>query len=264
MTIQLIEVGEGVKLECDLHYNSKAHYRDAALILVHPYKLLGGNMYDYVINELWKASCTRRNDFSLILRYNQRSVGRSDSTWFSFLTNWRGQDDSTDLLHLIEHISSCPTPNSSNTQPAKRRVVIVGYSFGAALGASVIKHPHVVGYIGISIPIGSVANILQTCASFDALCRANHIPRLFLMGENDQYTSCRNFMDSITKAGGIELNREKGFFDPRVFDGWNKESDASLFGKIFDDDDHFWALNCALMVEYCLEFTSKVILPGEG
>lgn len=51
----------------------------AAAVILHPYAPLGGSMHDHMVLELFRAAA-QSQAFRLVLRYNQRGVGRS-SGW---------------------------------------------------------------------------------------------------------------------------------------------------------------------------------------
>ena len=114
------------------------------------------------------------------MRYNQRSVGRSKGRRLAF-KNLRGQEDAGDVTSMVEFLcNQLPGPSP--------RVVIIGYSFGACLGAYALEDPRVAAYIGVSFPLGGLSAILQTNAGFQKVCAARKIPRLLVLGSVDQYT----------------------------------------------------------------------------
>ncbi len=91
------------------------------------------------------------------------------------------------LLVLPGHVSSTwlERPRAFKRQtacmpcsPAVRR-----YSWGSCLAAHGLSHPAVAAYVGVSVPLGGMAWVLQTKKHFGEVCRAIHVPRLLLLGD---------------------------------------------------------------------------------
>ena len=59
----------------------------AGVLILHPYALLGGSMADYVVSELF-GQCAASPEVSVVVKYNQRGVGRSSGS-----KNVRGKED---------------------------------------------------------------------------------------------------------------------------------------------------------------------------
>ena len=98
------------------------------VLILHPYSLLGGSMSDHVVCELFRA-CAASPRCSVVLKYNQRGVGRSSGS-----RNVRGRDDAADVMDLIDFVcAQMPTGSA-------RRVVVVGYSW-CAVPAGALQHP---------------------------------------------------------------------------------------------------------------------------
>lgn len=57
------------------------------------------------------------------------------------------------------------------------------YSWGSCLAAHGLSHPAVAAYVGVSVPLGGMAWVLQTKKHFGEVCRAIHLPRLLLLGD---------------------------------------------------------------------------------
>ncbi len=194
-------------------------------------------------------------DFSLVMRYNQRGVGRSKGRRFSF-KNLRGEQDAADVTHMIEFLSQKLTsPDSKSVQ-----VIVIGYSFGACLASYALQDPRVALYIGISFPLGGVSSLLKTKQAFDLLCKAAHVPRLLVLGAQDQYTKVDAMEGAMKIGGGVRIlegeKRETSLAgSPSAVVGVAENEHLAqkpLLLKIFSENSHFWETDLALMVEYCI------------
>ena len=61
------------------------------------------------------------------------------------------------------------------------------YSWGSCLAAHGLSHPAVAAYVGVSPPLGGMAWVLQTKKHFAEVCRAIHLPRLLLLGDQVRF-----------------------------------------------------------------------------
>jgi alpha/beta superfamily hydrolase len=204
------------------------------------------------------------------MRYNQRGVGRSKGRRFS-LKNLRGDQDVADVPHMVEFLS---TQLSSADSSSTASMIVIGYSFGACLAAYALQDPRIALYVGISFPLGGLAAVLQTKKGFDLLCKATHVPRLLVLGSQDQYTKLPVMEKAMKAGGGVQMLEEENEEEkkrrerrhdygslpgsPPAVVGLTEQQNQQqgrekpLLLKVFSANTHFWESDSALMVEYCL------------
>jgi alpha/beta superfamily hydrolase len=213
-------------------------------------------MYDGVVTEIFRQGQASRN-FGAVLKYNMRGVGGSDgqglvSRMFGSLPRVSCDYDVHDVTHVIEFlIKSIERENPS----VEARVAIVGYSYGAALAArAAAQHPRVCQYVGISIPIGTVASFFLNSKHhcMDMLYMSRDIPRLLVLGKNDQYTSERQLVECVRKSGRVlaEMSSPEEHVSPLV----KSMESGGIRVDIFENNDHFWGNDCACMIEHVMSW----------
>ena len=199
-------------------------------------------------------------------------MGRSKGRRLAF-KNLRGQEDATDVTSMVEFLSNqLPGPSP--------RIVVIGYSFGACLGAYALEDPRVAAYIGVSFPLGGLSAVLQTKIGFQKVCAASKVPRLLVLGSVDQYTKISVIEEAMKVGGGVRIEEESEeqgnrrvslpgagsspAGSPAVVGlggslGVAGEGSRPLELKIFPGNGHFWESDSALMVEYCIEYLERVL-----
>ena len=148
------------QLEAILKEPREGAPKGVALVL-HPHPLGGGTMHNKVV---FRAAAAL-NDASLtVLRINFRGVGQSTGEH----DEGRGEQDDVraSLDYLSEHYPG-------------QRILLCGFSFGAAVGLTVgIHDPRVAYLIGIGVPLKKYD------FSFLTSCRK---PLLLVHGEHDEF-----------------------------------------------------------------------------
>lgn len=183
------------------------------------------------------------------MRYNQRGVGRSrGGRKLLNFGNARGQQDQADVPDMVTFLTD-------QLQGSPKRVIIIGYSYGACLAAHALAHPSVFGYVGISFPLGGLSFLLRTRMAFDRVWSASHVSRLLILGSQDQYTRQEKLEEAMAAGNGVVLDGRVEF-DPSAvttleLELAEKGSGKPLLLKVFEGNGHFWESDCALMVEYC-------------
>ena len=211
-----------------------------------------------LFNSFYRQAVASQN-FSLVMRYNQRGVGRSKGRRFAF-KNLRGDLDVTNVPHMVEFLGT------QLSSPAK--IIVIGYSFGACLASYALQDPRVVLYIGISFPLGGLTALLQTKKGFDMMCRATHVPRLLVLGSDDQYTKLVAMEEAMKVGGGVRIAEESeggsrlagspaAVVSLMAEAGQQQGEGKPLLLKVFSENTHFWESDCALMVEYCLAWAEQ-------
>ncbi|KAI7843226.1 hypothetical protein COHA_003206 [Chlorella ohadii] len=258
-----------------LLFEAPERERGAAAVILHPYAPLGGSMHDHMVLELFRAAAQSRA-FRLVLRYNQRGVGRS-SGW----KNWLGGDDQRDVLDVVEWAAA------RLTGPEKH-VAVIGYSWGSCLAAHGLSHPAVAAYVGVSVPLGGMAWVLQTKKHFGEVCRAIHVPRLLLLGDQDQFTGTAAMHTAVRENGGLLLRQDDSFqpeADAHAAASTAAGSSSSgtiggsgsggsgggggvhpgaerreLLLRIFPGDDHFWMSHGNVAAAYAVRWLEAQLL----
>ena len=191
---------EGCPLEAELVRTGRGA---AAAVILHPYPWLGGCMYDHVCDAVFQQ-LRAHEDVNTVLRYNSAGVGHSGGGFPSLL----GGPECEQLRKVCDFLC-----RGLEDPPA--RLYVVGYSWGACIGASVLDHDGVRGYVGISIPIGYIASLFLRTEKFWHLCRGSAVPKLFVHGARDNFTSIRFLRKGLEDCRGPHQLLEYG-------------------------DDHFW------------------------
>ena len=143
------------------------------IIVCHPHPQFGGTMANNVVRVIYKSFS--QAGFPA-LRFNFRGVENSDG----FQTGGEGErEDALAACHYL----------LDNTQPTQQ-ILIIGYSFGAMIGASIVDElDALVGYVAVSYPFTMLPQYIAQAQSYK--------PKLFLMGEWDDYTSMDAFSTSL-------------------------------------------------------------------
>lgn len=191
--------------------------------------------------------------FGVVLRYNQRGCGRSSGRRLS-LRNLRGEGDAADVASIADFLFS-ELPGDTDTP---KRIVVIGYSFGAHLGAQILQDSRVAAYVGVSYPLGGLAGLLKTKEGFEKVKEATKIPRLLVLGAQDEYTKVAA-MDKALREGG----RTVAVADRGERGGAAGGANGPEL-KVYDDNGHFWATDCALMAENTLAWVAVAVGSGQG
>ncbi|KAK9220829.1 hypothetical protein WN944_009253 [Citrus x changshan-huyou] len=153
-----------------------------AIVLVHPYSILGG------CQGLLKgiASGLASKGFKAVT-FDMRGVGRS--TGKASLTGFAEVED---VIAVCKWVSeNLPT----------NRILLVGSSAGAPItGSAVDEIEQVVGYVSLGYPFGMMASILFG-RHHKAILKSPK-PKLFVMGTRDGFTSVKQLQNKLSSAAG--------------------------------------------------------------
>ncbi len=160
-----------LRLEAE-YFHSQSNINNPVVLICHPHPQYGGNMYNNVVSGVFnklienKISC---------LRFNFRGVGNSTGTHSD------GTGELEDVKVIIDFLI-----NEKNCE----KIIICGYSYGAAMGCSAINYSNkVISFISISFPWDFVDS------KFKALSQSNK-PKLFIQGDQDTVARYESFEEN--------------------------------------------------------------------
>lgn len=146
------------------------------------------------------------------------------------------------------------------TEQTNKRIIIIGYSFGACLAAHALVHPNIVAYVGISFPLGGLSFLLKSKDAFNKVWSASHVPRLLVLGSEDQYTKQQAMQNAMAAGGGVLLNNDTDRITvPLETVDEQFQKSKSLLLKVFEGNSHFWESDCSLMVEFVIRYCEQVL-----
>lgn len=194
------------------------------IILCHPHPLFYGTMDDHVIDSLFHAFIKVEIP---VLKFNFRGVNNSKGTFEN------GLGEKKDVLSVIDFFKK-----STNTH----KIILVGYSFGSLIAFSVLgENESIAGFVGISHPFGLMKPEKRKEFSLDeSLFKLKSspiiIPKLFIIGDQDEFTPIKEFNDQILNVKGL------------------KEV------VIVPNESHFWRENELKIEKTCLKWIEKYFL----
>jgi alpha/beta superfamily hydrolase len=161
------------RLEAELHL-PEGDPRAPAAVIAHPHPQYGGDMDNNVVAGVFEGLAARGRG---VLRFNFRGVGRSGGTL--------GEGEAEDIEAAVEVLAKA-------AGIARREVAIVGYSFGAAMGAaSMARGGATAAWIGIAPPIAY--------ADLSPLARCGR-PVYLVCGDADDYCPARLAEDLVGRC----------------------------------------------------------------
>ena len=136
-----------------------------ALLVCHPHPMLGGNMDNPVVTAICRAAGAQG---MASLRFNYRGVGGSQGIF----SNGKGEGD--DVRAALSILRRWPGMDG-------KRLVLVGYSFGAAVVLDGLRHYKAAhSLVLIAPPISAVRG---------SRIRLDQRPKLFVAGQHDRIAS---------------------------------------------------------------------------
>jgi alpha/beta superfamily hydrolase len=159
--------GPAGKLEGIFWDPSRVHSSDGkpliAAVVCHPHPLFGGTMHNKVV---YQAARTLDRVGIPSLRFNFRGVGLSTGK------HDRGHGERDDVRAALNHVAA-EFPGIP--------LMVTGFSFGCWVGLRVgCEDPRVTELVGLGPPVND--------SDFSYLAKSEK-PRLFILGENDQFGS---------------------------------------------------------------------------
>ncbi|MFX1567303.1 MAG: alpha/beta hydrolase [Promethearchaeota archaeon] len=160
-----------IELEAE-YFQSKGNPKSPVVLICHPHPQYGGNMHNNVVSGVYNKLI--KNDIPC-LRFNFRGVGKSTGNHSD------GIGELNDVKVCVDFLID---------EKNHERIIICGYSYGAAIGCSAINHTdNIIGYIAISFPFDFVG------PKYRALSQSNK-PKLFIQGDQDTIASYERFQNN--------------------------------------------------------------------
>ena len=179
---------------------------DVGIIICHPHPQYGGTMAFPVVRMLYKAF---GNLGYTSIRFNFRGVGNSDGR------SGDGVGEREDLISICKFLL--------NGEFGVKRLLVIGYSFGATIGASVVSEfNEIIGYVAISYPFSFIPQFIPQA-------QVNK-PKFFIIGDRDDFTTLK------------------------VFQKEYKEMPEPKDIKIFPGVDHFWSGSENILTETIIDW----------
>ena len=176
-------------------------------VLTHPWAPLGGDMHNNVPVQVSEALATYGYT---TIRFNFRGVGKS-----SGCCTWRGHGERNDLKSVCEWILSDKGPDDVE------KIILIGYSYGSMISNSCADMmPEIKAFVSIATPFPCYWGLsLFNCSAFMQLSRVTSKPKLFLCGDEDDFTGSRNFK-KYTKSFPSENKNKSSYLIQGVDHSW--------------------------------------------
>ncbi|KAM9998926.1 hypothetical protein ACTFIZ_002492 [Dictyostelium cf. discoideum] len=197
-----------------------------AIVVTHPHPMLGGSYRNNVVLGVVDYISTYLQVPTLC--FNFRGVGKSEGKG-----SWFGSSERLDTIAAVNYLLS-----TKNLSTPVKHVIIVGYSYGSVIGSSVAdSHDSIKAFTSISYPFGPLTLMLLGSLLKHALNSPK--PKLFLTGDNDNFTSVSTFKKRMNEF----------------------KHSTNLETKIFDGDiDHFYGGNERNLAKEISKWIIKVSL----
>ncbi|MFW9990123.1 MAG: alpha/beta hydrolase [Candidatus Odinarchaeota archaeon] len=198
-----------IELEAE-YFHSKQTVNFPSVLICHPHPQYGGNMYNNVVSGVFNHLIKHE---IACLRFNFRGVGNSTG----YHSGGSGELD--DVKACIDFLLN---------MKSHERIMICGYSYGAAIGCSAINYSEkIIGYVSISFPWDFMGT------QYKELSQSSK-PKLFIQGNQDNVAVYERFQENFDY-----------YLDPKT-------------NKIIDGADHFYIGYEHQIAEEVLEFYNNI------
>ena len=159
---------------------------NVVVVVTHPWTLLGGNMHNNIV--------------VAVVLYFQNKLGLS-TVRFDFHGSGigRGHTQVEQVRAVVRGILKI-APNSDNPKRRPTKVILVGYSYGSLItGSASADMNECIASISIAPPFSVQHWLLLFNSSYHLRqsTLAQQLPRLFILGTRDNFTSEQVFQDMI-------------------------------------------------------------------
>lgn len=154
---------------------------NVCFVLTHPWAPLGGDMNNNVPVQVGGALASFGYH---TVRFNFRGVGKSKGC-----CTWRGHGERKDIKTICDWIVS------EKGLVNVKHIILVGYSYGSMISNSCADLcPEIKGFVSIATPFPCYWGLsLFNCAAFLKWSRETSKPKLFLCGDEDDFTGKSNY-----------------------------------------------------------------------
>jgi alpha/beta superfamily hydrolase len=161
-----------IKLEAE-YFQPEISTHQPIVLICHPHPQFGGDMLNNVVSAIYRLLIENKIPS---LRFNFRGVGRSTGSH----TSGRGE---------LSDVKACINFLINTGDFAK--IIICGYSYGAAIGCSTVNHSDkIIGYCAVSFPWDFMGVKYKQLSQTDK-------PKLFIQGNRDQIAHYSKFHDNF-------------------------------------------------------------------
>ncbi|MFX1499259.1 MAG: alpha/beta hydrolase [Promethearchaeota archaeon] len=161
-----------IELEAE-YYHSERNIDLPVVLICHPHPQYGGNMYNNVVSGVYNKLISNKIS---CLRFNFRGVGKSTGNHSG------GTGELSDVKACIDFLI-----NRKNHE----RILICGYSYGAAIGCSAINYSEkIIGYVAISFPWDFMGEKYRNLSQSSK-------PKLFIQGNHDNVAVYERFEENF-------------------------------------------------------------------
>ncbi len=149
--------------------------QEIGIVVCHPHPQFGGTMTNNVSGAIF-------HHFSALgyptLRFNFRGVGMSSGSFSNGVGERQDVKDACGyLLRTVPHIN---------------KILIMGYSYGAAIGTSIVNDlPEIIGFVAISYPFTFISDFIPQSYTDKT--------KLFFIGDRDDFTPLPIFKKEYSK-----------------------------------------------------------------
>lgn len=189
-TTNLVTI-DGLHLEADIRTVPAGIDVRGAVAIAHPHPLYGGDRFNPVVAALFDHLPSRGYH---TLRFDFRGVNASEGTHDD------GDGERLDVAAAIDFLSYLVDVERDD------EIWVAGYSFGAAVGLSVIE-PRVTGWIAIAPPLSPESR---------SLCATDPRPKLVVVPQHDQFCPpgrLESVVDSWTNVDTVVLSMADHFLN---------------------------------------------------
>ncbi|MFX1347622.1 MAG: alpha/beta hydrolase [Promethearchaeota archaeon] len=171
-----------IELEAE-YFHSNRNKDFPAVLISHPHPQYGGNMYNNVVSGVFNKLTS--NNISC-LRFNFRGVGKSTGNHSG------GSGELSDVKACIDFLIN---------KKKCERIILCGYSYGAAIGCSAINHSDkIIGYIAIAFPFDFMGSKYRDLSQSTK-------PKLFIQGNQDTVAFYERFEENYNFYNDPKRNK---------------------------------------------------------